>query len=477
MNRNILSYITVVCCILLAGCHKTFLEEKPLRNLQVPQSIADFQAIMDVDFGPADYSAHTLANNGADEYVITEKKWAALGNESQYLRQIYVWSQKIDMLPYESIEDWNRSYMYIFYANQALYGLASLKPQPQEQDAWNNVKGSALFFRAYRYYHLAQQYAFPYVKAADNPNGLPLRLEPDVTLSVSRSSVHATYKRILDDALASIDLLPAETKRTNHIRPGKAAALALVAKLYLLMEEYEKAAEYANQCLQLRPQLIDFNTLDAGNPANRYDYAFTADYGATNPEILYYSIGDNGWSTSLFASFGDWSAFNPALLNLYPSGDLRSQVYFRPYFDMDNLRYLVFKGSYATYSIFTGMATDEIYLLRAECNARLNKADKALDDLNLLLKSRIAAPVFTPVTESDPEKLLRIIFRERRKELVFRGLRWEDLRRLNKEPRFAETLVREIGGQRYELPPNDPRYTWPIPVSEIDAAFLPQNPR
>jgi starch-binding outer membrane protein, SusD/RagB family len=473
-----ITYFTgFVFFLALEGCSKDFLEVKQTKSLQVPHTIADFQAILDYNFLPGN-SAHTLGANGSDEYIITEARWTQLATEAYaYLRDVYVWSKEINMLQYEQNKDWNRAYVYIFYANHALSGINAIKPTADEQAAWNNVKGSALFFRAFNYYALAQQYAYPYVKGADNPNGLPLRLEADVTLAVQRSSVHATYEQMLQDALKSAELLPAETKRTNYIRPGKVAAYALLAKIYLQMEDYEKAAEYAGLCLALRGQLIDFNTIGATDPANRYEYAFEADYGVSNPEVLYYSVSDNGYATALNVMFKDRTAFEPSLLALYGPGDLRYSVYFRPYIDMDDYRFLVMKGSYAAYAYFSGLAVDEMYLLRAECNARTNKIDKALSDLNLLLKNRIDPAHFSPVTETDPEKLLKQIFLERRKEMVLRGTRWEDLRRLNKEPQFAQTLVREIGGKRYELPPNDPRYTWPIPMSEIDAGRVAQNPR
>ncbi len=390
-----------------------------------------------------------------------EPRWNQLATESNsYLRDIYTWSKNINMLQYEQNQDWNRAYVYIFYANHALAGIGAITPAAGEQAAWNNVKGSAHFFRAFHYYALAQQYAYPYAQT-DHPNGLPLRLDADATLKVQRSSVHETYRQMLDDALKSAELLPAETKRANYIRPGKVAAYALAAKIYLAMEDYEKAAQYAGLCLGLRGDLVDFNTLGADAPAKLYDYAFEADFGVSNPEVLYYAVSDNGYAMALNNIFKDRAEFHPDLLALYEPGDIRPKVYFRPYVDFEGYRFPVFKGSYATYGNFSGLAVDEIYLLRAECFARLNQPDKALADLNKLLQNRIEPAYFTPVTEQDTELLLKRIFLERRKEMVFRGTRWEDLRRLNKELRFAQTLVREIGGNRYELPPNDPRYTGP----------------
>ena len=82
-----------------------------------------------------------------------------------------------------------------------------------------------------------------------------------------------------------------------------------------------------------------------------------------------------------------------------------------------------------------------------------------------------------PVTVTDADELLRIILQERRKELLFRSLRWTDLRRLNKDSRFAVTLTRKLNNDTYTLPPNDARYVLPIPQQEIEESGIQQNPR
>jgi hypothetical protein len=98
--------------------------------------------------------------------------------------------------------------------------------------------------------------------------------------------------------------------------------------------------------------------------------------------------------------------------------------------------------------------------------------------LNYLLSKRYrTVPVFTPLTAATAEEALQIVLRERRKELVGRGLRWYDLRRLNKDPRFAQTLTRVVNGQTYILPPNDPRYTHLIPFEVIALTGMQQNQR
>jgi starch-binding outer membrane protein, SusD/RagB family len=70
-----------------------------------------------------------------------------------------------------------------------------------------------------------------------------------------------------------------------------------------------------------------------------------------------------------------------------------------------------------------------------------------------------------------------VILQERRKELPFTAdVRWEDLRRLNKDPNFQKTIVRVLNGTTYTLPPNDPKYVLPIPENEVQLSGLQQNP-
>ena len=69
-----------------------------------------------------------------------------------------------------------------------------------------------------------------------------------------------------------------------------------------------------------------------------------------------------------------------------------------------------------------------------------------------------------------------LIAKERRKELLFRGLRWADLKRYNRDGAHI-TLTRTVANKVYTLPPNDPRYAIAIPEDIIKMTDMPQNPR
>jgi hypothetical protein len=298
----------------------------------------------------------------------------------------------------------------------------------------------------------------------DSPFGLPIRLTSDFNVPVTRATVHQTYKQIIDDIKGAIPYLRDQAAEIN--RPSKRAAYAALARIYLSIADYEQARYYANECLRINADLMDFNTIDA-----KLNYPITP----KNVEMIYY-----GSTISGSAALNSSRARIPMeVYDLFDANDLRKLIYFKSV----NATEYAFKGYYsgrsATY--FAGFANDELFLIRAECNVRLGATEEALVDMNKLLENRIRKGSFTELKLSDPKDLLLFILNERRKEMLFRGVRWSDLKRLNLEPDHAVNLVREVTAngetKRYELPANDARYLYPIPTEVISQSNIEQNPR
>src|SRR5690606_32083569 len=106
---------------------------------------------------------------------------------------------------------------------------------------------------------------------------------------------------------------------------------------------------------------------------------------------------------------------NADLYASYDDNDLRKIVFVNNDWGVP-----IFKGWYTGSSrLFSGIATDEVYLTRAECYARLGDKQKALADLNTLLEKRWVTGTFTPLAANTAEEALQMILTERRKELLF----------------------------------------------------------
>jgi tetratricopeptide (TPR) repeat protein len=284
--------------------------------------------------------------------------------------------------------------------------------------------------------------------------GIPLRLNSDFNEPSVRASVQAVYDKIIGDLEQAIRLLPVAPEHV--MRPSRPAAYALLSRTYLAMREYDKAGKYADSCLQLKNTLIDYNTLNSS--ANFPISMFNSEV------IAHHSLS----TSSLFGKTMDSSLYRS-----YAANDLRKTIFFRSNGDGS----YAFKGSYYGSAIlFSGLATDEMYLTRAECFARAGNTTAALNDLNALLVKRYKSGTFVPVTAVDSQDALNKILIERRKELVHRNLRWMDVKRLNKEGANI-TIRRMINNKLYELPPNDPRYALPLPGYIVSITGMPQNPR
>lgn len=438
----------------LSGCKKGFLDEKPQKSLLVPATTADFRAMLDntLIFN----TTPGLPFTADGDFYTTDAGW----NEYYLLQERTSYTWAADIFGSETSGEWNKPYRQIFYSNIVLEGAAKL-PEDAEQ---KEVRGTALFYRAFAFYNLAQQFAPPYRAAtAEVTPGIPLRTSADVTQKAGRGTLKQTYAQVLDDLRRSKGLLPAAGNYKT--RPVIAAVYGLLARVCLSMEDYVLAGQYADSCLQLRPGLIDYNTLSttAVRPFPR-----ASPNG--NNEVIFYAL-------ALDYTFGDSSSptyVTPALYNSYAANDLRKAIFFRQ-ITPGNYR---FKGNYSgILSYFTGLATDEQYLIRAECRARAGNTAAALGDLNALLVKRWKAGTFMPFTAATAEEALALILTERRKELTWRGTRWTDLRRLNGDPRFAVTLSRQLKGQAYQLEPQSKRYTYPIPPDELQLNPMPQNER
>ncbi|HCL05345.1 MAG TPA: hypothetical protein DHW64_05015 [Chitinophagaceae bacterium] len=96
--------------------------------------------------------------------------------------------------------------------------------------------------------------------------------------------------------------------------------------------------------------------------------------------------------------------------------------------------------------------------------------------MNTLLQKRWRTGTFTPVTAANAADALNKIIAERRKELVWRGLRWQDLKRFNKQGANIR-LQRILGTDNYLLEPGSNKYIFPIPQEEISLSGIIQNTR
>lgn len=454
MNRKI-NYILLLSLTLMFSACEKFVDIEPKGQL-IPSTLADFRMILDqvqkMNFtgSVSELAAGDLYHNDLDFQSIT----------NAFEKNAYTWSKDI-YLPNDQATDWNVPYSRIYNANVILEGLEDISGGSETEK--NTIKGEALFQRGMALYEVATLYAPLYEAAtAATLKGVPIRTASNVFAISKRPTLQETYDQVLKDVELAATLLPAQAKFKS--RSSKAAAYGLLARIYVGMSRYDKALENALKQLDIQDGLMDYNDLD------RFAYPR---FPTMNEEVLMHLTIPN------FAYSFDYKfPVTEAFYNLYDAKDLRKTFFFDVEDPGTGVLTVTFGGNYGgAWSRFTGLATDETYLIAAECYARNGDYTKSLFYLNSLLEKRYVKGTYTPLVSTDETEILKKIILERRKELVARNIRWTDLKRFNRDARFAQTLQRTVAGQTLELPPNDPRYVFPIPQTVIAATGMDQNPR
>lgn len=450
IQNKILNLFLVIGLFITASCQK-YLDKKSDANLVVPKTISDIQGLLDDNY-LMNSQTPGFGETSSDDYFVPLNTYNSFPLDWQ---EVYTWRLE----DYSYSNDWSNCYTPVYSANYSLEQVEKIIKTPQNEASWNNVKGSALFFRAFYFLNLVWEYGKAY---DDNTSltdlGIVLRLTSDFNLPSVRSSVKDCYERIIKDLKEAVEYLPQEA--SNIMRPSVPTCYAVLARTYLSIRKYDSAYKYADLFLQQKHELLDYNSPEVNTQSN-------VPFQPFNKEIVFYTTQSFFYSpkspsraridTLLYAEFDD--------------NDMRKAAFFRE----DN-GYFRFKGNYTSQQtlFFTGVAIDEVYLIRTECAARTGRIETALEDLNTLLEKRYREGTFVPVAVSDASEILQIILKERRKELMMRGLRWIDIKRLNLEG--AEIIPkRVIGSTVYQLEVNDRRYALPLPKDIITITGMPQN--
>lgn len=327
-------------------------------------------------------------------------------------------------------ENWKRLYKRIAVINSVLFQLDEMRNEEKNKDLCRSVEGEARYLRASHYFWLLNTYAEPYnKKIADKQLGVPLKISEAVEdRYFSRATLKEVYTQIVEDLTISEQslkgLIPYNSNRVSH-----AAAATLLSRVYLYMEEYQKAIEYAD--IAIADENYSLLDLNSRKPENNFLFA-------NSPETLF-SQGENNLAVLLsdnrtgsevkFAQANTYTS-SPELLDLFEEKDMRRWAFFiNPFHAQDGS-----KRCMKMRNLLDGSVSDhllvriaEAYLNKAEAEAALHKPS-AKTTITELLRKRFAAGDVPNVTQTGDE-LLKFVRDERRRELCFEGHRWFDLRR------------------------------------------------
>lgn len=453
MKKIILISLNALLFFVGSACSEKWLEEKQDTKLIVPTTLNDLDLLLNADV--FQYDGRGGVETSCDDYEFTQEQFNQL--YYGFDRDLIIWKSGVDMenlLPMQ-MNEWKCAYHQIQICNVVLKRLATIEKNDNNSADYNRIYGIALYHRSKQFLNLVMTFSKYYDKSTSSIDlGIPLKLDDDIEEQIKRSTVEDTYYQIVSDLKESARLLP--SNQTDYTTVAKAGAFALLARTLLFMDDYEGARNSADSTLKYNSFIQDFNQVtntSASRPLNIQSKEI-------HVRAAMVKVSNNPTTGRI----------NTTLYNQYDNSDLRKILFFKT--ELDNK--VSFKGNLLN-TLFTGTTTGEILLILAESEARLGNKVKAIETLNKLALNRYKKDQFIKFTANTNSEALDLILSERRKELVTRGLRWQDLKRLNRDAKYQKSLRRNIGSDFYELPANDPRYILPIPSFVINFNHIEQN--
>lgn len=374
---------------------------------------------------------------------------------------------------------WSYAYYTIARANNVINNLDDKVGVDATQQQVNNVKAEALFIRALCYFDLVITYCQPYNYNAteDDKMGVPLVLVTE-NGKPARDSKENVYNQIVADLLQAESIMTDDYVRSGvtdkAATPTKPAIQALLSRVYLYMNKWQEAANYATKVINNKKYELA--------PADAYAAMFSAATAPAGGEIIFEVYGsdkneywdNSGWAhlpyittTDDQGSHGDVCATKD-LYNLYSEGDVRKSMYKQHGNDYFPTKYSGKpKDSDPKYTNIPILRLSEMYLNRAEAiiNGASVQGVTAESDLRKIATVRGASQTAAATKQG--------VFDERRRELAFEGHITADYARCNK------SMTRKDFDDSKNKDVAFPSYMWALPIPNRERTANPnvaQNP-
>jgi len=363
---------------------------------------------------------------------------------------------------------WPEIFQELFTCNSAIDGLGaatSLDPTIRQQ-----LLAEAKFTRAFIFFNAVNLYG-------DVP--LVLSTDPAVNNVISRSPAATVLQQVIQDLTDAQSVLPdnkyetlAAAAATDRLLPNKQAASALLARVYLYMQDWKDAETQASNVIGSSVYVLEPNLNNVFLKTSRETIwqlqSITTTSANADASALVLTAAPNGIVNQY--------PLNSALVNAFESGDTRftnwvgqlkagTTTYYYAYKYKQNL--ITSGVTINEYPILFRLA--EQYLIRAEARAQQNNLAGAQSDLNTIR----ARAGLAPTTATTQAGLLTAIYNERQVELFTEfGHRWFDLKRTGRIDAVMTAIDPLKGGVWSSY-----KQLIPIPQSELILnSHLIQNP-
>ena len=381
---------------------------------------------------------------------------------------------------------WQQAYYGIYSANKTIEIIDGMENPSKKM---LNLKGENLFIRGLMHFDLVKIFARPYPQNPESNLGVMIRNNTDQYALPARSTVKETFDFIVNDFLQSAELMK---ENKSSIFASKEAAWAMLSRIYLYMENYDKAIEYADKVINsgryelvTTQQLSEYYTiLPENNPETIFAIKLQAseNMGKSSIGSLYHE--DGGWG-EIFVS-------KPFRQLIYQNPNDERIKFIDPKYTLDNegnkipsdteesgyvvekrlgyskyfnLKYTL-EGGVKMLSSPIVIRLAEMYLNKAEAFAKKGEEPEAIEMVNIIRQRAGLAgdELFSSDNLKGYQSVLDLVLDERRLELAYEGHRAYDVYRNNRSMDRSFTH-----GEAWAGPQLIP------PTSELIVHFIPEN--
>lgn len=388
---------------------------------------------------------------------------------------------------------WNYYYEIIKGANQTISLIGGLEPS-QLTDDLSFVLARSKVVRGLAYLQLIQIYQKGNPALSDA--GIPL-IDPTADLingpGFGRLTVADAYEQIENDLTQGYTDLDGYS-RADKTAINKFVAAGFLARFYLLIKDYDKAATYAKEA-QNGASLNGASLTDGFQFITNPEWLWGADLDADSSSIYASFFAQmqsysptfhaaSGYTPGYTGQLGHHKTVDKRLYDAVEDTDIRKQ-----WFGPDNgFIFSPVPGQIYNYKFYDNtffeadyvyMRVAEMYLIEAEAKASMGDDAGAAQALYNLISTRDSAYTLSSNTGS---ALLDEIKLQRRIELWGEGFGLLDLKRWNEGVTrdYPGTTHPNVPASLVNLPAGSPLFTFQIPESEINTndaiSFSDQNP-
>lgn len=387
---------------------------------------------------------------------------------------------------------WALSYKIIYSANVALDVIAQNEnPDPET----NFLHGEALFLKAFCMHSLVRFFAKPYKpETAAGLPGLVIRENGSDAAPKERASLKETYDNIVEMLLEAERLMDGVEIERAHNRAFASigAVRALLSRVYLYMQDWDKCIEYSSKVIGDENYSI--------SAAKDFASYFTQTW--TSPETIWClkmlpqdDKGSGSVASMVYKAEGCWGEegySEPLLIDMGKGTDVQEDdvrwsfvcaINTKNGLDLIPTSKLSNQDGMPTLTSHPLLRISEVWLNRAEAYAHKGNTAEALKDVNAVRSKRMLANASRhEYTSADIKTgIVDLVIKERRVELAFEGDRFFTLMRNDKDilRDYWGYHTNYTAGQSTSSKPTasmpgiltkctDNRLVFPIPSQEID---------